>query len=58
MNTNTTAATRMFAPIDTEERLVAGDAHRTIRKPAVRKPEFSRLSDGQTHPVTISRKYA
>jgi len=50
----------LSAPLDTNERLLAGDAFRTraIRRPHVAKRPFSRLSDGMTHPVTISRKSA
>lgn len=55
-----TTTARISAPIDREERLIAGDAFRmrAIRRPHVAKRPFSRLSDGQTHPVTISRKSA
>lgn len=50
----------LSTPLDMTERLLAGDAFRTraIRRPHVAKRPFSRLTDGKTHPVTISRKSA
>lgn len=51
------------APVDLSEpttRLTDGDAYRTAatRKHRAQRTRPWRTTDGQTHPVTISRKYA
>ena len=68
--TRTTALTSasISAPLDLtapalrtpETRLTDGDAYRTasVRKHRAQRTRPWRTTDGQTHPVTISRKFA
>lgn len=63
MNTNTAATTQtahMATPLDMDERLTAGDQYRVaaVRKHRATRTRDWRVTDGQTHPVTISRRNA
>ena len=52
-----TRTARLTAQVDLGARFPVPPT-RVIRKPRVAKRAFSRMSDGMTHPVTISRRYA